>query len=214
MSDQIFSNQMEQNSSEPNHNNPITKPEVTLPVSEPISTSFAMSIPLTIVKSLSGWGLFRAVIDIIAGSFYCLGGIMFVLISVLIFVAGSAGSGALDLYGDFAGAPSGMINMMAGIYLACGVAYPIIGVFMILYSVKLIKAVDKLKQAIALKNDSALLEYFHKLSNFFKFNGIYTLVRIGLVVILMILAIVLIVFAISSAGGLQNDLNSTGDWFQ
>ena len=177
--------------------------------------NFTNSLSLSVVKSISGWGMFRAVIDIISGAFSCLGGVVFLLISLVIFVSGNSASNSLGIYGNLGNMSSNSIKIVGGIFLLCSVIYPFIGVLRIIYSINLIKAIDNLKKAVALNNESGILEFLNKLSKFFKFNGIVSILKISLYIILVLFYIILIIFIASAAnnGDFMNEFNNNSRFF-
>lgn len=174
-------------------------------------------INLSIVKSISGWGMFRAVIDIISGSFSCLGGIIFFLVGIIIFVSDGSSfndNTTFNFNDSFGNIPSSASVLVGGIFMFCAVIYPLIGVLRIVYSINLIKAIDNLKKAVALNNESCILEFLNKLSKFFKFNGIVSILKISLSVLLFVFYIVLIIYVASESGNIINDLNNYNNYFQ
>jgi flagellar biosynthesis protein FlhB len=177
---------------------------------------FTAQINLSTVKSISGWGMFRAVIDIISGSFSCLGGIIFFLVGILIFVSGGSSlndNTTFNFNNSFGDMSSSAAVLVGGLFLFCAVIYPVIGVLRIIYSINLIKAIDNLKKAVALNNESCIIEFLNKLSKFFKFNGIVSILKISLYILLFIFYIVLIIYATSAAPDIMNEFNNNSNNF-
>ena len=178
--------------------------------------NFTNSLSLSVIKNISGWGMFRAVVDIISGSLSCLGGVIFLFISLIIFVSGGSANSAFNISSSFNGLSGGTIKLIGGIFLVCAFIYPLIGVMRIIYSVNLIKAIDHLKNALVLNNESCIIEFFNKLSKFFKFNGLVTIIKIALYVLLVGFYIVLIIFIATTANdnNIMNEFNNSSKFFQ
>lgn len=175
---------------------------------------FNAQISMSVVKSISGWGMFRAVIDIISGVFSCLGGIFFLIMSLIMFISGSSVNNSYNFKGNLGDMSSGLIYMIGVFLLLAAVIYPFIGVLTIIYSVNLIRAIDNLKKAVAQNNESSIIEFFNKLSKFFKFNGIVSILKISLYVLLFIFYILIFVYALSTAGNIMDEFNNGNNFFQ
>jgi hypothetical protein len=162
------------------------------------------------VKSMAGWATFKAIIDLLQGGM--IGASVFGIIifgAIMSFSKGITSefaSGFSDIEGmeafegmDFLGE---MLSGLSIIAIVAGIIMAAYAVFKILAGIRLLKAVDKIKEYLRYNMFDRLYAFMYELTKHFKYTGISLIIYIGSMIIGIAAYVLFIINLVGAMGNM------------
>ena len=125
------------------------------------------------VNSICKWMMFFGIVMIISVAAMLLGGIASIVTGTII--------GNVD---------PNLADLVPGVSIMVGIIYIVCAIVCVFPTIFLLRAAKAGKAAVALHDNSKMAEFARQTKSYWKFNGIFTIVALALVVLCMLVAVV------------------------